>query len=222
MTDLGLSTIALLVLAAGIGACALLHRLGLASTYARDLLHVGAGVWVLGWPLFHGLGAPLAIVCFAALATQSVPFLSRSIPMVARLRDTFAGGDERWSGLSLYTLSYALFTWVGLAHAAFPAAAALFALSLGDGIGGFVGRRFGTRRFRVPGGKHKSVEGSLTVALFATVGVFLAAWRFGESISLPAAAGLGVGAALGEAVAPRGTDNVVVPALVFCLTEVSS
>ncbi len=222
MNDLFVSVIAVSVGAAGIGGCALLHHFGLASTYVRDLLHVGTGVWVLGWPLFHGRIAPLAIVCLAALATLSVPLLSRSSRRVARFRNTFASGDERWSGLSIYTLSYALFTWAGLTRDPFPAAAALLALSLGDGIGGFIGRRFGTHRFRAFGAKHKTLEGSLAVAFFAMLGVSVAAWRFGQTISFPAAAGLGVGAAIGEAMAPRGSDNVVVPALVFCLAEVSS
>jgi dolichol kinase len=222
MNDLVLTALSLLVLASAMGACALLHHFGLATTYVRDLLHIGTGVWVLTWPLFQGRALPLLIVVLALLSTLSVPWLSRSSAVVARVHDTFAGGDERWSGLSFYTLAYVLFTYAGLTWNPFPAAVALLALSLGDGIGGFVGRRFGTHHFRAPGGKQKSFEGSLTVAAAATLGVFLASWRFGTSVSLPAAAGLGLGAALGEAVSPRGSDNLVVPALVFGLAEVAS
>ncbi len=221
MSDWTLALIATAVLVLGLGGCAVLHRLGLASTYVRDLLHIGTGAWVFSWPLFDGHVAPLSIVIVAALATWSVPYLAQSSPAVARFRDVFAAGDERWSGLSLYTLAYALFTWAALARDPFPAAAALLALSFGDGIGGFAGRRFGKHHFRAPGGKRKSFEGSAAVAAAATVGVLLASWRFGADISMPRAAGLGFGAAFGEALAPRGTDNVVVPVLVWGLAEVA-
>jgi dolichol kinase len=222
MTDLGMTLLSLSVLTTGIGGCVLLHHGGLATTYVRDLLHIGAGVWVLGWPWFQGRAAPLAIVGAVALVTLAVPLLSRSNHRVARLRDTFAAGDERWSGLSLYTLAYAALTFVGFTWNAYPAAAGLLALSLGDGVGGFVGRHLGRHRYRAPGAKEKSFEGSTSVALFAALGVAIAASVFGAHVSLLVMAGLGLAAAIAEALSPRGTDNVVVPVFVFCLAEVSS
>ncbi len=221
MSDSTLFLLSWGVLAAGLSGCALLHRLGLKTTYVRDVLHIGTGVWVLAWPLFQEQLAPVAIVLVVALATASVPVLARHSPSVAHFRDLFAGGDERWGGLTLYTGAYALFTWVGFSVEAFPAAAALLSLSLGDGVGGFVGRRYGKHHFSVPGGKRKSLEGSLTVLCAATCGVLLAAWRFGADVSLLAAFGLGLGAALAEALSPRGTDNVTVPAMVWALAEAS-
>jgi dolichol kinase len=221
MSDPALLVLSFAVLAAGLGGCALLHRFGLSTTHVRDVLHVGTGVWVLAWPMFEGSVAPLAVVTLAAAATLSVPWLARISPAARRVHDTFAAGDERWSGVSLYTVAYALFTWAGVRGDPFPAAAALLSLSLGDGIGGFVGRRYGKRYFRAPGGKRKSFEGSLAVALAAALGVWLAGWRFGAEVPLLLALGLGMAAALAEAVAPRGTDNFVVPATVWALAEVA-
>ena len=37
------------VFAGGLGACLWLAARGLPRTYVRDVLHVGAGVWPLGW-----------------------------------------------------------------------------------------------------------------------------------------------------------------------------
>jgi phytol kinase len=219
MSDSGWTLVWLLVLAAGVGACILARHLGLRTTYARDLLHVGAGVWVLGWPLWHGIAAPALIVCAAAAATAAVPFVARRSRLAAKVRDTFSDGDERWRGLVFYTVSYAVFTLVGLTRGAFAAGAALLALSLGDGLGGAVGRRFGAHRFRVPGGKQKSIEGSATVALAAAAAVLLAAWSAGAEVPVWTAAGLGFGAALAEALAPRGTDNLIVPITVWALAE---
>lgn len=222
MTDVALAALWIAVLGAALGGIVVLHRLGLATTYARDLLHVGTGVWVLGWPLWHGAALPVLITTAAALATASVPALARSHAWAGGIQGTFSGGDERWGGLCLYTASYAGLTFVGLAGAPFAAGAGLLALSLGDGIGGAVGRRFGTHRFRAPGGKEKSVEGSLAVAVAASAGVLLAAWRFGVHPRAARVVLLGAGAALAEALSPRGTDNVVVPAAVWALAELGT
>jgi len=207
------------VLIAGVAGCVLLRRSGVASTHVRDVLHVGTGVWVLGWPLWRSALAPILIVIGAAGATAAVPALAHRHPSVARFTGVFASGDERWSGLSMYAVAYAALTalafWLGF----FPAGAALLALSLGDGIGGAVGSRWGRHRFRAPGGKLKSVEGSLTVAAAAGVGVLVAGWRFGLSPDAGVVAGLSVAAAGGEALAPRGTDNLIVPAVVWSLAQ---
>jgi dolichol kinase len=212
--------IALLALA--IAACVLLHRAGLPSTYSRDLLHVGTGVWVLGWPAWEARLAPLAIVSGALAATVAVPMLATHSRTAARVQRAFTGGDERWAGLTLYVVAYAALTGLGLFHSAFPAAAALLALSLGDGLGGAFGRRFGRHHFNAPGGKRKSIEGSLVVAAAAAVGAGLAAWRFDAGVGPATCIAIGAVAAAAEAASPRGTDNLIVPATVWLLAETVS
>ncbi len=215
MSDLAWTGIWVGVFAAGIAACLGVRALGVAPTYVRDLLHVGAGVWLLGWPAWHGDAAPIAIVSAAALGTLLVPWVGRRVELVARFERSVSGGDERWSGLILYTLSYAVLTAVGLTGQMFPAAAGLAALSLGDGIGGAVGRRYGERRYRPPWGKSKSLEGSVTVGAAAAVAVLIVAAVVGADLSINQAVTLGVVAAISEGLAPRGTDNAVVPAAVW-------
>lgn len=207
------------VLFGGLAACVLAHRLGLSSTHARDLLHVGTGVWVLGFPLWNGHLAPLAIPASAAVITACVPLLARRNRRIARLMKVFASGEERWSGLTLYALSYATLTALGVYLGWFTAAVGLLALSLGDGIGGAVGTRLGTHTYRAPGGKVKSVEGSIAVAGASAAGVLIASWRFDVPVEPRAVAGLGVAAAVAEALSPRGTDNVLVPAIVWGLAQ---
>jgi dolichol kinase len=194
------------VLAAGLGGAVALAKLGLPRTYVRDLVHVGTGVWVLGWPLWSSPALPIAITGAAAVLVGLGPRV---------LRDALTAGDERWGGVVLYVLAYAVFTALGFAHRSFPAAGALLALSLGDGVGGAVGRRFGRARFRVPGGKQKSLEGSLTVLVMAAAGVALASLVLGARASSGTIVVAGLIAATSEAVAPRGTDNAVVPACVW-------
>lgn len=215
MNDLALAVAWLSVLAGGIGSCLLLHRLGVPTTHVRDLLHIGTGVWVLGWPWWNGAIAPALILGLALAATVSLPVLAGRSRWAGLIVDSLASGDERWSGLSLYVTAYALLSSVGLVGRAFPAAAGLLALSLGDGIGGAVGRRFGTHRYRIAGGKDKTLEGSATVALAAAAGVAVAGWRFGVHPGAARIAGLGIVAAVSEALAPRGSDNMVVPVAVW-------
>jgi len=220
MSDALLAVVWLVVLGAGLGGCVLLHQLGLDSTYVRDLLHVGAGSWVFGFAWWNRAALPIGIALGAFAITAFVPRLSSKHRFAMRFVDSVAGGDERFDGLIVYTFSFALFTALALAHRVFPATAALLALSLGDGVGGAVGRRFGRTMFRVPGGKPKSLEGSLAVLAFSGAGVALAAWYSGMGVSLPLLAALAVAAALSEALAPRSSDNFVVPAVVWVAAEV--
>lgn len=221
MPDAGLAALWVAILVGGLLVAAALARLGLPRTHVRDVVHVGAGVWPLGWPAWHGRGAPLAIVWGALLAMAALPLWAGRVAAVARLQEAVTSESERWSGLVLYTLSVAVLTTVGLFRAPFAAAAALFALALGDGVGGAVGLAFGRRHYRVLGGKAKSLEGSFVVALFSTAGVLLAARVFSASIPLGVAVLAGGVAALAEAVSPRATDNVVLPGCVFGVLALS-
>ena len=207
------------ILIVGVGGCVLLHKWGVATTYVRDLLHVGAGVWVFGWSRWTSPVWPLVIVGAAFAATAVAPAAGRRWPLAARIMSSFAAGDERWRGLVLYTASFAVLTAAAVAGSPYPAAAGLWSLCLGDGLGGAFGRRFGRHYFNVPGGKRKSLEGSFVVALGAAGAVLIAAWWFGASPGLAGAAGLGVAAAVTEALAPRGTDNVGVPLVVWLLAR---
>lgn len=218
MSDLTMAVLWLAVLAGGVGITVLAHRLGLSAAHARDLLHVGAGLWVLGWPWWDGLVAPLAIVAGAAVAVALVPAAARRFESVDRFRRSVAGGDEVFGGLVVYTLAFAVMTALGLTAwpaPVYPAAAGLLALSLGDGVGGLVGRRFGRLHYTVPWGKRKSVKGSVAVAVFAALGAALAAAWFTAGIGPWRAIALGAVAAVTEGLAPRGTDNALVPAAVW-------
>jgi len=215
MTDLELGGIWLAVLAASLAGCVIVHGLGLASTYVRDALHVGAGIWIVSWPYWHGAAVPIAIVAIVAFATAALPVVAPHWTLAARLVRSVTNGDEHWTGLVHYTVAYAALTTLGLAIDPFPAAVALLALSLGDGLGGLAGRTFGRHYYRAPGGKRKTLEGSLVVAFGAAAGVWLAAHLLSTGISLPVVVALGALAALTEALSPRGTDNLLVPVVVW-------
>jgi dolichol kinase len=215
MSDTALAMLWLAALGAGLAVCVAARALGLAVTHVRDLLHVGTGVWVLGWTSWHGAAAPLAIVLGALVGVLALPMLALRLRPLGKLRDSVSDAEERWSGIVMYVAAYAGMTALGLSWGqAFPAAAALWALSLGDGLGGAVGRAFGRRRYRVPGGKSKSLEGSAAVALFSALGVWASALWLDAAAPWPAVAGAGLVAAVAEALAPRASDNLLVPGAV--------
>lgn len=200
------------LLLAAVAFCVVARRAGVAITYLRDLLHVGAGVWPLGWALWHAWTAPLLLAIAGAFATLLVP----RAKALAGFQHSISDADERWSGVQLYGATFAAATALAsLERFRFAAAAALLALSLGDGIGGAVGKRFGRHFFTAPGGKRKSFEGSFAVALLSGAGIFVASIASGVPISLPALTCAAAIAAVAEALAPAGTDNAVLPATVF-------
>ncbi|HZJ55088.1 MAG TPA: hypothetical protein VFD38_13180 [Myxococcaceae bacterium] len=208
-----------LVFAGGLVGCLWLAGRGLPRTYLRDLLHVGAGVWPLGWGAWHSPWPPVGVALTGFGLLLAVPLLAPRLEAVRALERAVSGEGEAWSGLVLYALSAAAFTAVGLLGGwPFPAAAALLALALGDGIGGLVGRVWGKHTYRVPWAKTKSVEGTLVVAVLAAVGTAMAALLFGVPLSMSRVVGAGLAAAVAEAVAPRATDNVLVPLAVWLVT----
>ncbi|MCA9665357.1 MAG: hypothetical protein KC503_07205 [Myxococcales bacterium] len=185
------------------------YRRGVPATYLRDALHVGAAAWVVGWPLWHTAWVPVLLGFGVAALFVAAPRLHGARRVLAAL----CGRGERWSGIALYAVAYAIFTAAGLLGShRFAAGAALLSLSLGDGLGGFVGRRFGRLHYRAPNAKQKSVEGSLTVALASALALVAAAALFGAPITLRLVASGALVAALAEGLAPRSADNFVVPA----------
>ena len=221
MTDAELSTLWLATLFGGLCVAGGLARLGLPRTHVRDLLHVGAGVWPLGWPFWRSPVAPIVIPVAALLALVAVPLLAPRLPWLARVQSAVSGEDERWSGLVVYAGSVAVLTPLGLLGAPFPAAGALLALALGDGLGGAVGLRLGGRGFSVPGAKAKTFAGSAAVAVFSALGVALAGHWFDARPGAGTVVAAGLLAAVAEALAPRASDNAVLPAAVFAMLTVA-
>jgi dolichol kinase len=206
----------LFALAAGLFTCVLLRRGGAPAGRVRDLLHVGAGVWVLGWPAWTSPVPPAALAAAVAAGALFVPLLARRRRLAQRLLASVSGGDEGWAGVALYGVTFAAFTWLGLVRGPiFPAGAALLALSLGDGLGGAVGRRFGRHLFTAPFAKTRSLEGSAAVSVLAMAGIALAAAVLGASPGALAVALAGLAAGVAEAVAPRASDNVLLPVAVY-------
>jgi dolichol kinase len=196
--------------------CVAARRAGVAVTHLRDIIHVGAGLWPLGWIFWQGRVAPVSLAIAGTVATFAVPALAgRASALAAHVQQSISDTDERWTGVQLYGAAFSAATILAFTTHPFAPAAALLALALGDGFGGAIGRRFGRHFYATPSGKRKSMEGSVAVALFSMAAIALAAARFGVALPMGAIAGAAVIAALAEALAPAGTDNVLLPAAVW-------
>jgi dolichol kinase len=179
----------------------------------RDLIHVGASIWVFGWGFWNGPLAPIFLVMLALGGVLVLPRFAARSRIARGVVESMSNGEERWAGIVAYVFSYALFTTIAVLTEPYAAACALLALSWGDGIGGLVGRKLGRTRYRLPWGKTKSLEGSIAVACFALLGVFVASVWFSvppQGMWLAA-----IAAASAEAIAPRASDNLAVPVAVF-------
>lgn len=215
MSDAAQAGVWLGILGGGVVLCVVLRRLGLAVTHIRDLLHVGAGVWVFGWPYWHSATTPVAITVVATLGLALLPCLARHVGFLAHFKRSVSGADERWSGLFLYALAFGTMTYLAFHAKMLPAAVALIALAIGDGIGGAVGLSLGRHFFQAPGGKRKSIEGSLAVAITASFGAWAASTYFHSPLSLAVFAGTGLVASAAEGLAPKSTDNILIPLSVW-------
>lgn len=271
MSDLLLALLWTFLVTAGLAGAVVLRRRGVAEARIRDLLHVGAGVWVFGWPAWERAWVAVAIPWAAVALLAALPLFAAREPHAASPgreaeatspgRESAAGrggsrhgaagqvveavtsDEERWGGLVLYALAFALLTSLALATplGAAPAAGGLLALAWGDGLGGAVGSRLGRRGYHLPWTKRKTWVGSAVVAAATMAGVLAwsgwSAWvaaagaAAGGSAAagltaagglaatavpgLPAVVGAGLVAAVAEAISPRGTDNLVVPVGVF-------
>src|SRR5260370_8982341 len=166
------------LLAIALLGCIGLRAMGFATTYIRDLLHVGAGAWVFGWPFGHSGTAQIAIPLAASLGLLVVQPLSTRFRLLAGFQRSVSDEDERFGGLTFYALSFAAMTWLAFHFHPFPAAAALLALALGDGIGGGIRRAVGRHLFPAPGRKSESFEGPAVVPFSAPLGPAVASPPF--------------------------------------------
>lgn len=200
----------------GLGFCVLLRRLGGSRDTARDALHIGVLLWALIIGRFTNPLYPDAITGLALGLVLLVPILSGGTHFVERIRSSVAGGSETWTGIVVYVFSYTCLTWL-FPRFPGPALTAMAALSLGDGLGGMIGRVWGRKQYKIPWSKPRSVEGSLAVALGAMLGAAIL------KIALPGMIGVswtaimvaGVLASIAEALSPKSLDNLFVPFTAF-------
>lgn len=143
-----------------------------------------------------------------------------------------ASHDGHRLGLVYYAISWTLLAFFAF-HDLMIASVGIVCMAYGDGMGGLVGKNFGKRKIY----GSKTLEGTLSVFVFATFAIFLIINYYGmlysagiygtRSIPLPfsllLALGLGSYVSVVELFTPGEYDNLVIPlstALIFALTGI--
>ena len=80
------------VFAGGLAVCLWLAGRGLSRTYVRDVLHVGAGVWPLGWGAWESPWPPVGVATVGFALLVAVPLLARRLEAARALRASRLGG----------------------------------------------------------------------------------------------------------------------------------
>ena len=90
-------------------------------------------------------------------------------------------------------------------------------LAYGDGLGAVIGRKFGRHPYRII--DKKSIEGSLAVFFGTAVALFVGMAYYGVPLVNAAwmSAAIGVAIMIVEGVAPKGLDNLAIPASAVAL-----
>lgn len=182
--------------------------LKLPGDFTRKFVHIAIGTWI--WPTFHLFTDVRWAVVLPALFI-GINFASYKLKFFAAIEESETGN----LGTILFPVSFVILLlafWDADQRA--PAMIGLFVLAWGDAFAAIIGRRFGRLKYRVFG-EERSLEGSFAMYLFS----FLATMTvlFLELPGQPlldrtiAATVIAVGSTLLEAVALRGTDNLLIP-----------
>jgi len=171
----------------------------------RKIVHVGVAFWALPTALWFDSPwwAAACPLTFVILNT-----LSYRLRLMAVIEEEGRGSP----GTIYFPLVFA-----GLILALWPlggrtaSVAGLYAMGFGDAAASIVGRTWGHHRYTI-GATTKSWEGTAVLVAVSFVAILLGTWATGLDRPLwIASAGAALAAALAEAPAGRGLDNLTVP-----------
>ncbi len=196
------------------------RRFRLSPDVSRKTLHIGIGLWSIPtiYAFSNARWAVLPYLLWGAFAYASYRF-----ELLHALED-----EGPSLGSIFFPLSVALLLglfWGRLVHVAI---AGIMAMTLGDTTAALVGRRAGTRKYRVLG-HARSMEGTLALFLVASASiacvlVFVAGLDLHQALAFSLISG--TVAASVETASVYGSDNLTVPivtaATLFALIKTSA
>jgi len=178
---------------------------GYSADFTRKFIHIAVGMWSVG-----------TVLLFERWTMAVIPPISFiAINYISYRQETFKAmetGEKGNLGTVYFPLSFAvvLFFFWEKPHLL---VASLMPMTWGDAMAAVLGARYGHFGYTL-WGSTRSLEGSVSMFLFALGATFLALWRFpplGLGVSLLYALVVSVVATLVEAVTPWHLDNLTVP-----------
>ncbi len=206
----------LLLVVEGVG-----RRLRWPQYLTRKLVHIGAGMWIWGILIFF-TNWVVGLIPFATFIVLNYLFYRYQLFEAMDAADSSPG--TVYFAISITALFALLWRPDGPVDRVVVAAAAVMAMTWGDGVASIVGQRWGRRTYTVLNAR-RSWEGTAAMAAFAFTSVLVTLLLLPGSALSPTSARLDVAAALvmaavatvvatvAEAVSPAGTDNLTVPLL---------
>ncbi|MEI6776296.1 MAG: phosphatidate cytidylyltransferase [Chloroflexales bacterium] len=195
------------------------RRRGYPQEFTRKIVHVGAGMWVLGvLSLFENWY--IGIIPFASFIFINYIVWRYKLLEAVDAPDSTPG--TVYFALTITILFAFLWRTGSPNDHGYIAAAGTMAMTWGDALAAIIGKVWGRHKYTV-GASTRSYEGSLAMFLASGTAMFLVLLLGpGSSIS-PHAAPLGFGVSLiaafaaaliatgAEAISPHGMDNISVP-----------
>ncbi|MGC9350149.1 MAG: diacylglycerol/polyprenol kinase family protein [Anaerolineae bacterium] len=187
----------------------------------RKIVHIGAGMWIWGiagifdtW--IYGL------IPFATFILLNYLFYRYQIFKAMDATDSSPG--TIYFAISITTLFALLWRTDGSIDRLPIAAAAVMAMTWGDGVASIIGQSIGRHDYHVFGHR-RSWEGTFAMAVLSVTVIFLTLWLLPDSDWSPNSPDMTLSAALlaaliggsaataAEALSPAGIDNLTVPLL---------
>ena len=178
---------------------------GASPELTRKIVHVGVGIWALPTALYFNSPLWAAFCPLTFVVLNALSYYYRLMPVI----EVEGRGSPGTIYFPLVFAGLILILWPMGARAA--SVAGLYAMGFGDAAASVVGQAWGRHRYRI-GRVEKSWEGS--IALF--IAAFLAIY-FATQVLTPhrptwlPALGAALAAAVAEAPAGHGLDNLTVP-----------
>ncbi len=182
----------------------------------RKIVHMLTGGIVFFWWMFDsrivmaGLAAfPFVILLLLATPKSPVKFL-REGPLGSR------SSEGHPYGLVMYAVSWTVIAYF-LFGDLYAASIAIAAMSFGDGMGEFIGRKYGTVEYM----PHRTLEGSAAVLIATLVSILVLTWFYFDLIGYSGSTApellqlfapvMALFVCILEAVTPGHVDNLVIP-----------
>ena len=178
---------------------------GASPELTRKIVHVGVGIWALPTALYFNSPVWAALCPLTFVVLNALSYYYRLMPVI----EVEGRGSPGTIYFPLVFAGLILVLWPMGARAA--SVAGLYAMGFGDAAASVVGQRWGRHRYRI-GKVEKSWEGSMALFIAAFLAIYLATQILmpHRSTWLPSL-GAALAAALAEAPAGHGLDNLTVP-----------
>ncbi|MEI7771568.1 MAG: phosphatidate cytidylyltransferase [Chloroflexales bacterium] len=192
---------------------------GYSQEFTRKIVHVGAGMWVIGvLGLFEHWY--IGIIPFASFIFVNYIVWRYKLLGAIDAEDSTPG--TVYFALSITILFVCFWRTGSPSDLGYIAAAGTMAMTWGDALAAIIGKVWGRHKYTV-GTSTRSLEGSLAMFIASGTAMFLVLQLAPGSALAPLASPLGLGVSLtaalvaaliatgAEAVSPHGMDNISVP-----------